>query len=111
MGDRLRLRGYLVNPAEIEQALRRHPALALAQVVGVAVPGIGDQAFASVVLNGADHGEAELRDFCQQNMADYKVPQRVVVAAFPTLDRPNGVKSQNRLLTQKARESTPTVAG
>lgn len=112
MGDSLRLRGYLVNPAEIEQALMRHPAVALAQVVSVAVPGVGDQAVAYVVLNGADPGEAELRAFCLQNMASYKVPQRVVVlAAFPSIDGPNGVKIQKRVLRQMASDLMPAVAG
>jgi fatty-acyl-CoA synthase len=112
MGDSLRLRGYLVNPAEIEQTLMRHPAVALAQVVGVAVPGLGDQAVAFVVLGGVDPGEAELRAFCLQNMASYKVPQRVVVlAAFPTIDGPNGVKIQKRLLRLRADELLAAVAG
>lgn len=116
MGDSLRLRGYLVNPAEIEQALMHHPAVALAQVVGVHLPGVGDQAFAFVVLNGAEPGEtdlpADLRDFCQRNMASYKVPQQVVVlAAFPTLDGPNGVKIQKRVLRQMASALLPPAAG
>ena len=111
MGDSLRLRGFLVNPAEIEQALMRHPAVALAQVVGVAVPGVGDQAVAFVVLGGADPGEAALRAFCLQTMASYKVPQRVVVlAAFPTIDGPNGVKIQKRVLRQQAGELLAAVA-
>ena len=112
MGDSLRLRGYLVSPAEIEQTLMRHPTVALAQVVGVTVPGLGDQAVAFVVLGGADPGEAELRTFCLQNMASYKVPQRVVVLdAFPTIDGPNGVKIQKRLLRLQAGELLAAVAG
>ncbi|MBC7728886.1 MAG: AMP-binding protein [Microbacteriaceae bacterium] len=111
MGDSLRLRGFLVNPAEIEQALMRHPAVALAQVVGVAVPGVGDQAVAFVVLGGADPGEAALRAFCLQTMASYKVPQRVVVlATFPTIDGPNGVKIQKRVLRQQAGEMLAAAA-
>lgn len=112
MGDSLRLRGYLVNPAEIEQALMRHPAVALAQVVGVAVPGVGDQAVAFVVLEAqADPGEAALRAFCLRNMASYKVPQRIVVlAAFPTIDGPNGVKIQKRVLRQMAGTLLPAAA-
>jgi fatty-acyl-CoA synthase len=118
MGDSLRLRGYLVSPAEIEQALMHHPAVALAQVVGVAVPGVGDQAVAFVVLDpahqaGADDAalQAALRDHCQQTMAAYKVPQRIVVLAdFPTIDGPNGVKIQKRVLRQMA-GALPAIAG
>ena len=35
MGDSLRLRGYLVNPAEIENCLMEHATVGGAQVVGV----------------------------------------------------------------------------
>ena len=119
LGDSLRLRGYLVHPAEIEHALMRHPAVALAQVVGVAVPGVGDQAVAFVVLQPAGPGgagapadlpagppaalPAALRDHCRQTMAAYKVPQQVVVlAVMPTIDGPNGVKIQKRVLREMA---------
>jgi non-ribosomal peptide synthetase component E (peptide arylation enzyme) len=71
--------------------------------VGVAVPGVGDQAVAFVVRGQADPGEAALRAFCLQNMASHKVPQRVVaLTAFPHIDGPNGVKIQKRVLRQMA---------
>lgn len=105
IGDSLRLRGYLVNPAEIEACLMQHPAVAGAQVVGVKVPGVGDQAIAFVVLALADPGEDALLAHCRQHMASYKVPQRVrVLASFPSLDGPNGVKIQKRLLREMAND-------
>jgi fatty-acyl-CoA synthase len=103
IGDSLRLRGYLVNPADIEACLMQHPAIAGAQVVGVKVPGVGDQAIAFVVLAKPDPGEDVLLAHCRQHMASYKVPQRVqVLPAFPSLEGPNGVKIQKRLLREMA---------
>ena len=49
MGDVLRLRGFLVAPAEIETRLAQHEAVELAKVVGVRDAGGGTRAVAFVV--------------------------------------------------------------
>ena len=103
LGDTLRLRGFLCDPAEIEKHLEGHPAVALAQVVGVKQPSIGDVAVAFVRLEaetetGVDvldpaNAEAVLADHCRSGLANYKRPERVVVVdEFPVTDGPNGVK-------------------
>ena len=90
--DSLRLRGYLVDPGEIESHLTAHPAVAQAQVVGVALPGQGDVAVAFVILAEAAD-EAALLQHCRASLAAYKQPRRVVaVAEFPANNGPNGVK-------------------
>jgi acyl-CoA synthetase (AMP-forming)/AMP-acid ligase II len=114
MGDSLRLRGYLVNPAEIETCLMQHPAVLGAQVVGVNRPGAGDLAVAYVVaaeLNEVDLGaqaqfERELIQYCKDRLASYKVPQRVIlIAEFPSINGPNGIKIQKRQLREMAKEA------
>jgi acyl-CoA synthetase (AMP-forming)/AMP-acid ligase II len=99
--DGLRLRGYLVDPVEIEEALGRHPGVLDAQVVGVNRPGIGDQAVAFVRLKSA-LSEDELSAWCRQQIASYKVPSRVVfVDDYPRVEGPNGTKIlKNRLRDQ-----------
>jgi acyl-CoA synthetase (AMP-forming)/AMP-acid ligase II len=105
MGDSLRLRGYLVNPSEIENELMRHPAVGGAQVVGLKIPGQGDVAVAYVTLDGPDPGEAELQTHCKARLANYKIPHRVVVVDdFPIVNGPNGGKIQKRVLRDWARE-------
>lgn len=105
MGDSLRLRGYLVNPSEIENELMRHPAVSGAQVVGVKLPGQGDVAVAYVTLQAADPGEAVLQAHCKATLANYKVPHRVVaIDEFPIVNGPNGGKIQKRVLRDWARE-------
>jgi fatty-acyl-CoA synthase len=105
MGDSLRLRGYLVNPSEIENELMSHPAISGAQVVGVKVPGQGDVAVAYVTLHAADPGEAVLQAHCKARLANYKIPQRVVVVDdFPIVNGPNGGKIQKRVLREWARD-------
>jgi len=90
--DSLRLRGYLVDPGEIESHLAAHPAVAQAQVVGVSLPGQGDAAVAFVILAEAAE-EAALLQHCRAGLAAYKQPRRVLaVAEFPANNGPNGVK-------------------
>jgi fatty-acyl-CoA synthase len=108
MGDSLRLRGYLVNPAEIESVLMLGPGVAGAQVVGVQRPGVGDVAVGFVIpaLGAALQSladETALLALCKARMASYKVPARVVpLAEFPVINGPNGVKIQKRILREWA---------
>ena len=75
IGDSLRLRGFLVDPAEIEGRLERHPAVEVAQVVGVERPDVGHVAVAFVRL-AAEVTERELLTFCAAGIAGFKVPAR-----------------------------------
>jgi fatty-acyl-CoA synthase len=107
MGDSLRLRGFLVNPAEIENCLIQVKGVGGAQVVGVSRPGEGDAAVAYVIAapDAPLPDEAALLAHCRANIASYKVPLRVVaLEAFPTLNGPNGFKVQKRTLREMARE-------
>jgi fatty-acyl-CoA synthase len=104
LGDSLRLRGFLVDPAEIERRLELHPAVELAQVVGAERAGRGQVAVAFVKLRGGAHAdEAELRAHCAAGIADLKVPERVIVVdEFPSVDGPNGRKIRKADLRARA---------
>ena len=104
LGDSLRLRGFLVDPAEIERRLEQHPAVGLAQVVGAERPGRGQVAVAFVQLvAGATADEHELRAHCAAGIADLKVPARIVVVdEFPSVDGPNGTKIRKADLRARA---------
>lgn len=102
IGDGLRLRGYLVDPSEIETFLCRHPDVSAAQVVGVRLEGEGDVAVAFVRAN-RQLGETELLAYCREGVANYKVPRRIVqVDAFPVIDGPNGTKIRKAALREHA---------
>jgi fatty-acyl-CoA synthase len=77
--------GENVYPAEVEEALRRHPAVRDAAVFGVPDERLGEDVRAAVLLKaGAAAGEAALRDFLRERVAGVKVPSRIyVVDAFP----------------------------
>jgi fatty-acyl-CoA synthase len=109
MGDSLRLRGFLVNPAEIEACLMTHPSVAGAQVVGATRPGQGDVAVAWVRASDSALDavalEAALIAHCRARMASYKVPVRIALLdEFPSISGPNGTKIQKRVLRDWARE-------
>ncbi len=71
--------GFNAYPAEIEQVLARHPAVAEAAVIGVPDARLGEVGRAFVVRRSrADAGEAELIEFCRERLANFKVPRAVV---------------------------------
>ncbi len=71
--------GFNVSPLEVEDVLRRHPAVEDVVVVGVPSPGRGEEVVAAVVADGPLPEAAELRAWAKQFLAPYKVPRRFVV--------------------------------
>ncbi len=74
--------GFNVHPAEVEQVLQSHPAVAAAAVVGIPDENTGERVRAFVVLH--DGGAApdlddELRRHCIDRLARYKVPVGVEI--------------------------------
>ncbi|MDR0990072.1 MAG: AMP-binding protein [Propionibacteriaceae bacterium] len=71
--------GFNVAPSEVEQVLRLHPDIADTAVVGLPDQSSGEIVTAVVVTRpGSTIDEAQVRDFCRERLARYKVPRRVV---------------------------------
>jgi acyl-CoA synthetase (AMP-forming)/AMP-acid ligase II len=76
--DMLKVGGENVAAAEIEAFLAGHPAVRLAQVVGVPDARLQEVAAAFVELEeGAAASAQELIDFCKGRIASFKVPRHV----------------------------------
>jgi long-chain acyl-CoA synthetase len=76
--DLIKTHGYQVWPREIEEVLASHPAVAGVGVAGVPDAAKGEVAKAWVVLRpGQQVGAEELRAFCRERLAPYKVPATV----------------------------------
>jgi len=77
--------GENVYPREVEEFLFRHPKVQSVQVFGVPDPKYGEEICAWVVLKpGQTATEAEIREFCQDQIAHYKVPRYIrFVAEMP----------------------------
>jgi long-chain acyl-CoA synthetase len=70
--------GYNVYPREIEEVLYEHPAVAVAAVVGLPHPELGEEVGAAIVLKpDARSSEDELRRYVKEQVAAYKYPRRI----------------------------------
>jgi fatty-acyl-CoA synthase/long-chain acyl-CoA synthetase len=76
--DMLKVGGENVAAVEIEAFLAEHPAVKLAEVVGVPDPRLDEVPIAFVELNpGTDLDADELIDFCRGRIAAWKIPRAV----------------------------------
>ena len=77
--------GENVYPREVEEFLFRHPKVQSVQVFGVPDAKYGEEVCAWITLKpGAQCTEAEIRDFCRDQIAHYKVPRYIrFVAEMP----------------------------
>ena len=83
--DMLKVGGENVAASEIEAMLQTHPAVKLAQVVGIPDPRYVEVPAAFVELaEGAEASEAELIAHCKGKLASFKIPRHVrVVSEWP----------------------------
>ena len=73
--------GFNVAPSEVEEALRHHPDVVDAAVVGLPDERTGEQVVAVVVLRPGAALDAEgIRAVAREHLTAYKVPKRVVQA-------------------------------
>lgn len=78
--------GFNCYPAEIENIMSAHPAVAQVAVTGMPDERLGEVAMAHVVTRtGSQIDAATLIAWCRDNMANYKVPRQIVfVSELPT---------------------------
>jgi fatty-acyl-CoA synthase len=108
MGDALRLRGFLVDPAEIEVRLAAHPAVHTAKVVGIEGAAGATVAVGFVTLEDGAREPGDLRAWCAEVLAPFKVPAAVhVLDEMPTTSGTNGLKIRTQVLAALAREHFP----
>ncbi len=77
--------GENVYPREVEEALGGHPAVAELTVIGLPDPKWGEAVTAVVVLKGGTELTLEeVRDFCRDRIAGYKIPKQLkIVTEIP----------------------------
>ncbi len=83
--DMIIVGGENVFPREVEAVLEQHPAVAESAVVGKPDASRGEVVVAFVILQeGAEVADNELRAFCRERSAGYKVPRRIYLRSdFP----------------------------
>jgi fatty-acyl-CoA synthase len=77
--------GENIYPREVEEFLYTHPKVGEVQVVGIPNARLGEIVVAWIRLRpGTDATEAEIREWCQGQIAYYKIPEHVrFVTEFP----------------------------
>jgi acyl-CoA synthetase (AMP-forming)/AMP-acid ligase II len=91
--------GVNIYPAEIEDALHRHPSVEDAAVFGVPDAEWGERVHAAVQLRpGMAATARELIEFCRTRLADYKAPRDV--SFHPELPRDTAGKLVKRVLRE-----------
>ncbi|NLX52233.1 MAG: long-chain fatty acid--CoA ligase [Deltaproteobacteria bacterium] len=71
--------GFNVYPGQVEEVLKRHPAVKDAAVIGVSDRSRGQAVVAVVALaEGGRADAAEILKYCGKNMPDYRVPKSIV---------------------------------
>jgi len=108
--DMLKPNGINVYPREIEEVIYRFPGVKECAVVGEADEKRGERAVAFVSLDearAADFSDRALLDFLRPQLADYKLPRRVIV--LPSLPRNATGKVLKTALRQQLSSSSPVT--
>jgi acyl-coenzyme A synthetase/AMP-(fatty) acid ligase len=88
-----------VSSLEVENVIRRHPAVVDVAVVGVPDPEWSEAVTAFVVLDdGEQMDEASILDACRAVLAPYKIPKTVVAVSELPHDR------QGKVVKRELRE-------
>jgi acyl-CoA synthetase (AMP-forming)/AMP-acid ligase II len=103
--------GFNAYPAEVEQVLSAHPAVAQVAVVGVPDQRMGEVGAAFIVpRKGFQLSAEDIVAFSRANMANYKVPRHVrIVAGLPL--NSSGKVLKNELRAQHSAAQSPREGG
>jgi long-chain acyl-CoA synthetase len=99
--DMINRGGYKVYSVEVENVLSDHPAVLESAVVGKPCPVLGERVHAFVTLKHPASAD-DLKRYCTERLADYKVPE-----TFTLLDRPLPRNANGKLLKRELREAVP----
>lgn len=103
--DVIRVGGENVAPAEVEEVLLAHPAIAMAQVVGVPDARLGEVCAAFVTLK-APATEDELLAWLKPQVANFRLPRHLrIVESF----EPIGMTASGKVQKAKLREHALNV--
>lgn len=110
--DVIRVGGENVAPAEVEEVLIRHPAIAMAQVVGVPDARLGEVPMAFVQLKpGSSAGADDLLAWLRPKVANFRMPRHLrIVETFDTIGMTASGKVQKTKLRAHALRLLTEVA-
>jgi acyl-CoA synthetase (AMP-forming)/AMP-acid ligase II len=102
MKDVIKSGGYSVYVKELEEAILAHPAVARAAAFGLPHKEKGEMPAAAVELHiGSVSTEADLLEWCRQNLAPYKAPRRIWILEPDELPQNSSGKTLRRVLRER----------
>lgn len=99
--DMILVSGFNVYPNEVEEVLAQHPGVLESAVVGVPDEKSGEAVKAFVVRKDPNLTVEALRDFCHENLTNYKVPRKIEFRA--SLPKSNVGKILRRELREESK--------
>jgi len=97
--------GENVYPSEVENAVGAHPAVRDVAVIGVPDPKWGEAVHAVVILHhgytASDELKTEIKKFCRERIAGYKVPKSIDFIADEEMPRTGTGKILHRVLRER----------
>ncbi len=103
--DQIKLRGYRIEPAEIEAAIDRHPNVVASVVIARGSNCLDQRLTAYLQLrNGTTSAAIELREFLRSSLPDYMLPSLFV--KIPALPLTNNGKVDRAALPEPTMENT-----
>lgn len=98
--DMIIVGGYNVYPREVEEVLYSHPNIVEAAVIGLPDPDFGEAVCAYVVVKDDSVTVEELKQYCTEHIAKYKVPK--VIEIIDELPKNTTGKILRRSLKEQA---------
>jgi acyl-CoA synthetase (AMP-forming)/AMP-acid ligase II len=99
--DMLNRGGFKIYSVEVENVLLEHPAVVESAIVGKPDPVLGERVHAFVCLRpGVDASAEDLKRFCAERLADYKVPESYTLTTTPLPRNANGKLLKRELRQQ-----------
>jgi long-chain acyl-CoA synthetase len=77
--DIIKTSGFLVYPGEVEEVLRRHPAIAEVAVIGIPDAERGEVVKAMVVPKNGKFDKSQLDSYCKEHLGKHKRPREVEI--------------------------------
>ncbi|UCG54191.1 MAG: AMP-binding protein [Dehalococcoidia bacterium] len=111
--DMIITKGQNIYPSDIEEVLLDHPAIADAAIIGIPDEIRGEVVGAVIVLEKNEIAkEQEIKNFCLKNLANFKIPKRVIfLDSLPITDDGRVDKRAIRKHAQMASEADKTTEG
>lgn len=95
--EMIKVSGYRISPAEVEEVLAAHPGVLEAVAFGVPHPLTGDAVHAAVRVAEGGPDAAALQAHCRRHLPSYMVPAAVAAGTGPLPRNANGKFDRMRL--------------